>query len=178
MPQKQYLDAGQIVGTHGVRGEMRVQSWCDSIETFCSLKKVYLDAEGKTSAKVKSRPQKTVALMKMEGVDSIPEAEALRNTVLYLDRKDLKLPKDVYFIQDIIGLKAIDADTGLEYGTVTDVSETGANDVYHIQTVDGIGGKPSREVLIPAVPLVVKEIQIEDGVMLLTPIKGLFDDEN
>ena len=171
MPRKPYLEAGQVVGTHGVRGELRVQPWCDSAEAFCRLKRVYLGADGSGEVKVACRPHKTIALVKMDGVDTIPDAERLRGSVLYLAREDFKLPEGRYFIQDIIGLAVVDADTGETYGSITDVSETGANDVYHMRMGE-------REVLIPAVPSIVRSVDIDGGRVAITPIKGLLSDED
>ena len=70
MPKLQYLEAGQVVGTHGVRGELRVQPWCDSPAQFAALTTLYWDA-GKTPIKVKCRPHKNIVLVKMEGVDTV-----------------------------------------------------------------------------------------------------------
>lgn len=107
----------------------------------------------------------------MEGVNDVNEADGLRGRVLYINRDDVKLPKGVYFVQDIIGMRTIDCDTGEEYGEVTDVMKTGANDVYQI-TKDG------KEYLIPAIPDVIVERNIEDGILTIRPMKGIFDDED
>lgn len=171
MPKKQFLEAGQVVGTHGIHGEMRVQSWCDSVEVFCTLKKLYWDENGKESFKVKSRPQKNIVLMKAEGIDTIPQAEEYRNKIVYLNRKDLKLPKDTYFVQDLIGMKILDVDTSEQLGILIDVSPTGANNVYHMKTNDG------KEVLIPAIPLVVKQVDFDTDSIKIFVIKGLLDDD-
>lgn len=168
MPQKRFLEAGEVVSTHGVRGEMRVQAWCDTPESFCKLKTLYWDAEGRQPVKVKSRPHKTVVLMKAEGIDTVQDAAACRGRVLYLDRRDVKLPKDRYFVQDLVGCRVVDDDTGEQYGVLTAVSETGANNVYHMDC-DG------REVLIPAIPLVVKAVDVEAGEIRIFPMEGLFD---
>lgn len=170
MPVKAYLEAGQVVGTHGVRGELRVQPWCDSPGVLAGLRTLYWQ-EGGDPVSVRSRVHKNVVLMKVEGVDTVQDAAALRGRVLYLDRRDLKLPEGHYFIQDLIGLKVVDADTGEEYGVLSQVSPTGANDVYHVRT-------PQREVLIPAIAQVIVETAVEDGIMRIRPLKGLFDDEN
>ncbi|MDD2363167.1 MAG: ribosome maturation factor RimM [Oscillospiraceae bacterium] len=169
MPKKQYLEAGQVVGTHGIRGEVRVHPRCDSPEVLATLDVLYFD-EDKTPIKVKSRPHKNIALMKIEGIDNVQDAAALRGRMLYLDRNDLKLDEGSYFIADLIGLKVIDADSSQEYGTLSQVSPTGANDVYHVQTDKG-------EVLIPAVPSFIIETDIDNRFMKIRPIKGLFDDE-
>ncbi|MBR5524505.1 MAG: 16S rRNA processing protein RimM [Clostridia bacterium] len=170
MPQKPYLEAGQIVGTHGVRGEVRVQPWCDSPQQFATFKKLYWDANGKQPVKVKGRPHKNIALVVLEGVDTVEAAQVLRGKMLYVDRKDLKLPKGHYLVQDLIGLTVVDADTGDTYGTLTDVSQTGANAVYHMATDKG-------EILIPAIPDVVVEINLKRDILRLRPMKGLLDDD-
>ena len=170
MPQKPYLEAGQIVGTHGVRGEVRVQPWCDSPQQFATFKKLYWDAEGKKPVKVKGRPHKNIALVVLDGVTTVEEAQVLRGKMLYVDRRDIKLPKGHYLVQDLIGLTIVDADTGETYGKLTDVSQTGANAVYHMATEKG-------EVLIPAIPDVIIEVDIKRDVMRMRPMKGLLDDD-
>ena len=169
MPQKPFLEAGQIVSTHGVRGEVRVQPWCDSPEQFAGFRRLYWDAEGKQPVAVRSRPHKHVALTVIEGVTSVEAAAALRGRLLYVDRHDIRLPKGHHLVQDLIGLTVVDADTGEPYGTLTDVSQTGANPVYHMQT-------PRGEVLIPAIPSVVISIDTRAEILRLRPMKGLFDD--
>lgn len=170
MPQKPFLEAGQIVGTHGVRGETRVQPWCDSAEQFSGFKTLYWDAVGTQPVKVKARPHKQMALVCIEGVDTMEAAAALRGRMLYVSRKDIKLPKGHHLVQDLIGLAVVDADTGEQYGTLTDVSQTGANPVYHMQT-------PHGEVLIPAIPSIILSIDTVADVMKIRPMKGLLDDE-
>ena len=166
MPRKPFLEAGQIVGTHGVRGEVRVQSWCDSPEIFASLKTLYWDAAGTQPVRVKSRVHKNLALAKLEGVDTVQDASVLRGRILYLNRRDLDLG-DRYFIQDLVGLSVVDADSGTVYGELTDVSNTGANDIYHMRTPDG------REILIPDI---IRRVDIDGGRIAICPMKGLFDD--
>ncbi len=170
MPQKPYLEAGQIVGTHGVRGEVRVQPWCDSPQQFAGFKKLYWDAAGKQAVKVKGRPHKNIALVVLEGVTTVEAAQVLRGKMLYVDRRDLKLPKGHYLVQDLIGLTVVDADNGDTYGTLTDVSQTGANAVYHMATEKG-------EVLIPAIPDVIIKIDLKADRLYLRPMKGLLDDD-
>ena len=170
MPQKPYLEAGQIVGTHGVRGEVRVHPWCDSPQQFATFKKLYWDKEGKQPVKLKARPHKNIALALLEGIDTVEAAQVLRGKMLYVDRKDIKLPKGHHLVQDLIGLTVVDADTGVTYDTLTDVSQTGANAVYHMQTEKG-------EVLIPAIPDVIIEVNLKKDILRLRPMKGLLDDD-
>lgn len=172
MPRTEYLEVGQIVGTHGVRGEVRVQPWCDSPALFSTLTTLYWD-KGETPLKVKSRPHKNLALCKIEGVDTVEAAAALRGRILYLARGDLRLPEGRYFVQDLIGMAIVDADSGRLYGRLTDVSQTGANPVYHM-CEEGTG----REILIPAIPSVILEVDLETDVIRMRPLKGLLDDED
>lgn len=171
MPKKHYLEAGEIVGTHGVRGEVRVRPECDSPQVLAELRTLYFD-EGRRAVRVRARAHKSIVLMKLDGVDTVKQAAALRGQMLYLDRKDLKLEPGRHFICDLIGLTVVDDDTGTVYGECTDVSHTGSNDVYHLRTPEG------KEVLIPAIPSVVRRVDVDGGEIRIFPMLGLFDDEN
>lgn len=169
--RRQYLELGQIVGTHGVRGEMRVQPWCDSPAFFQQFHTLYFGQEGEGSAKVCScRPHGNVMLVTLEGVDTVENAAALRGRVLYMNRADAPLDEGDYFIQDLIGCRVVDADTGRLYGTLTQVSATGANDVWHVQDAAG------KEYLLPAIPPVVIETDVERERIKIRPLKGIFDE--
>ena len=89
--RKQFLDTGKIVGTHGIRGEVRIDPWCDSPEFLCAFKKLYLDENGETFIEVKSRPHKHIVLAKIKGVDTIEQAERLRGKIVYINRADIQL---------------------------------------------------------------------------------------
>ena len=170
MPQKPFLEAGQITGTHGVRGEVRIQPWCDSAEQFAGFTRLYWDAAGTRPVTITARPHKHMALASLEGVDTVEAAAALRGRVLYVDRRDIRLPEGRYLVQDLIGLTVVDADTGETYGRLTEVSQTGANAVYHMKTAHG-------PVLIPAIPQVVISIDTQADILRIRPMKGLLDDE-
>lgn len=168
---KQFLEAGKIVGTHGIQGEMRVECWCNSPDFLSSFKRLYLD-EGRTALTVSCRPHKNIVLMKAKGIGSIEEADRLRGRVLYLDRRDVRLEEGEHFFQDIIGLRVTDADSGAVYGTVRDILRTGSNDVYEMADAHG------RLCYIPVIPDIVAGFDFEDGAVLIHPMKGLFDDED
>ena len=158
------------MGTHGIKGEVRIEPWCDSPEFLCAFKKLYLDPNGAADIEVKSRPHKNITLAKIKGVETIDEAERLRGKTVYINRDDINLGEGVHFVQDLLGLEIRDADSGRVYGTLTDVSQTGANAVYHMQTDKG-------EVLIPAIPDVVIDIDTKKDILRLRPMKGLLDDD-
>ncbi len=156
--KKQFLDSGKIVGTHGIKGEVRIEPWADSPAFLCAFKTLYLDERGETAIRVKSRPHKNITLCKIEGVDTIEAAERLRGRIVYINRDDVHLDEGVHFVQDLIGSQVL-----------TDVLRTGANDVYEI-TRDG------RQYLAPVIDEVVRAIDTENGVVRITPMKGIFDD--
>lgn len=168
---EQYLEIGKVVSTHGLRGELRVDPWCDSPQFLCQFKTLYLK-KGETKLSVSSRPHKTIAIVKAKGIDTIEEAEKLRGKVLYINRSDAKLSPGEYFIQDLMGLDVIDIDTNENYGKITDVLKTGANDVYQVTDED------KKDYLIPVIDDVVKEIDINGGKVLIKPLKGIFDHED
>ncbi len=168
--KRKYLEAGKIVGTHGLKGEVRVDPWCDSASFLTRFKRLYY-SDGTELKVISSRAHKNIAVIHLEGVNDVNTADALRGRVLYIDRDDARLPEGTYFIQDIIGLRVIDIDSGEEYGEVTDVMKTGANDVYQV-TKDG------RDYLVPAIPGIIIERDIDGGIMRIRPIKGIFEDED
>ena len=168
---EQYLEIGKVVSTHGLRGELRVDPWCDSPQFLCQFKTLYLK-KGETKLSVSSRPHKTIAIVKAKGIDTIEEAEKLRGRVLYINRSDARLAPGEYFIHDLMGLDVIDIDTSKSYGKITDVLKTGANDVYQVTD------EKKKDYLIPVIDDVVKEIDINGGKVLIKPLKGIFDDED
>lgn len=170
--KKQYLETGKIVGTHGIKGEVRIEPWCDSPQFLSEFTTLYLDDGGKTFIEVKSRPHKNITLAKIKGVDTIEQAERLRGRIVYINRDEIELEEGVNFVQDLIGLEVIDADSGKTYGKITDVLRTGANDVYEI--TDGSG----KKYLAPVIDDVIVRRDIDGGYVLIRPLKGIFDDED
>ena len=168
---KQYLEVGRIVGTHGIQGEMRVECWANSPAFLSQFKKLYLDA-GAQELSVSCRPHKNIALMRVKGIASIEQADELRGKVLYISRADARLEEGEHFVQDIIGLSVINADTGAVYGTVKDVLKTGSNDVYEMQTAD------QKLFYIPVIPDIIDRLDFDAGAVYIHPMKGLFDDED
>lgn len=170
--KKQYLETGKIVGTHGIKGEVRIDPWCDSPEFLACFPKLYLDDKGETFIEVKSRPHKNITLAKIKGVDSIEQAERLRGKIVYINRDDIELEEGVNFVQDLIGLEVRDVDNGKVYGKLTDVIYTGANDVYEITDDNG------KKYLAPVIDEVIVETNVDEGYVLIYAMKGIFDDEN
>lgn len=170
---KEYLEIGQIVSTHGVRGEVRLNPWCDGPEFVKKFKTLYRDEMGKSSFKVIScRPHGNVAVIKLEGVDTIEAARALKNTVLYMKRADVNLPEGKWFISELIGCEVLDADnSAISYGTLKDIDSGAANDIWYVLTPD------EKEVLIPAIKDVVIKCDVADNKVYIRPLRGLFDED-
>lgn len=169
--KKEYIETGEIVGTHGVRGMVRIKPWADDAAFLCGFKVLY-SGDGKIPLKInKIQPHGNIVIAEIDGVNSIEKAERLRGSVLYIKRCDAKIPDGRYFISELIGCRVIDFDTGDDYGVISDVSPTGANDVWHIN----LNGK---EYLLPAIDDVVKDVDIDNEEVKISPMKGIFDDEN
>ena len=128
-----YLQTGKIVSTHGVHGEVKLLPWADGPEFLLQFHTLYLD--GKAYQVEQSRVQKTCVLLKLEGVDTVEAASALRDKVVSIARADAKLPEGSLFIADLLGLPVYDGETML--GTLAEVMPTPANDVYVVKSEDG-----------------------------------------
>lgn len=165
----EYLEAGRIVGTHGVRGEPRLEPWCDSAEFLRQFETLYWEKSKEPVHVVSSRVHKSLLLLILEGVTSVEQADALRGRVLCFRREDVHLPENTFFRQDLIGLTVRSAEDGKIFGTLTSVLETGANDVYEIREPSG------KTTLIPAIPQTVKRVSLEEGIIEIVPMEGMFD---
>lgn len=166
--KKQYLEAGKIVTTHGIKGEIKIMPYTDYPELLCEFDRLFLGKNHEEISIERSRVFKNMVIAKLEGYDTPEAAEKLRNKILYMHRDDLELDEDTYFIQDLIGIEVSDADSGFIYGKITDVMQTGANDVYVVQGKD-------REYLVPAIPEVVVTTDIDESTMTIRPLEGLFE---
>ena len=165
--KKEYLEAGKIVTTHGIRGEVKIMPYTDTPELLCEFDRLFI---GKDKAEIyidRARVAKNMVIAKIEGIDTVEAAEKYRNKVLFMHRDDLELDEDTYFIQDLIDMEVKDVDSGFVYGKITDVLQNGANDVYVI--------KGDREYLVPAIPDVGISTDIDSNIMLIRPLEGLFD---
>lgn len=165
------LQVGVITSTHGVRGEVKVFPTTDDVARFKKLKKVILDT-GKENIELEIAGVKffkNMVILKFKEFDNINDVEKYRQKKLYVTRENaVKLKKNEYFIADLIGL-TVQTDEGEALGELTDVLQTGANDVYVIQTADG------EEILLPAIKECIKEVDVEGRSMLVHMMPGLRD---
>ncbi len=164
-----YLPAGRIINTHGFRGTVKLESWCDSPDILAELPEIWF-CEGNTYRPcrvLRASVFKQFVLMDLEGVESEEAANRLRNSEVYAARADLPLGEGDYFIADLLGLPVKHADSGAMLGTLKDINTAGARDLYVIKT-------PHGESLVPAVPEFLVKIDPEDAIYL-RPIPGLLE---
>lgn len=168
---QQYIEAAKVVTTHGIRGEMKIEFWCEDADFLGRFRTLYLDKNGQKPVRVTSvRPIGRMGLVKLAGVEDMDAARALVGTVLYFDRADAKLPEGTWFYQDLVGIQVRDADTGRVYGRVKSVDHPGPQDIYTVAGADG------REYRFPGVDAFLKELNPVEGYLLVAPIPGMFDD--
>lgn len=163
------LQVGIITSTHGVRGEVKVFPTTDDAGRFKRLREVLLDT-GKELLPLKIEGVKffkQLVILKFKGIDDIGDVEKYRQKSLYVTRENaVRLGRDEYFIADLIGMAVTD-EQGSPIGVLTDVLETGANDVYVIETADG------RELLLPAIRQCILDVDTEAGRMKVHLLEGL-----
>ena len=162
--QKQYLEAGKIVNTHGVRGEVKIQPWSDSPAFLCSIPCFYIDNTPFTVRR--ASVHKDCVIAALDGVTDLDQAILFKNKIVYIDRKDAKLPEGQFFVQDLIGLTVIEQDTQNTVGTIKEILDLPAGNVYVVQGAD-------REILIPAVPAFILQTDLEAGVVYVHLIEGM-----
>lgn len=168
----EYLEIGQIVNTQGLKGVVKVNPFTDDVKRFEELEKVYIEYKKELIlVKIKEvRYQKNQVLLKLEGIDTIEEAEKYRDCYLKISRKDAKsLPEDTYYIADLLGLKIYNEKEEL-IGELDDIFPTGSNDVYVVK--DEVG----KEILIPAIGDVIKQIDLEKERITVVIPEGLQQD--
>ena len=165
------LQVGVITGTHGLKGEVKVFPTTDDKERFLDLEEVLLDTGDELlELKVEyCKFFKKFVFVKFEGLDEINEVEKYKRCPLLVTRDNaVELEEDEYFIADLIGL-AVVTDAGEALGTVKDVMETGANDVYIVEMKDG------RELLLPAIGDCILDVNLDEGRMTVHVLDGLMD---
>lgn len=158
---KDFITIGQIINTHGLKGEVKVYPLTDDINRFKELRSVYIEGILKIVTGCKLQAKKVI--LKIEGIDSIEKASTYKGKYLEVSRKNaIRLEEGRYFIADIIGCRVVDEE-GIFYGKISEVINTHHNDVYWI--------KGDRELLIPAVEDIVLRIDIEKQEIIIKPVK-------
>ncbi len=171
MEKKNYLECAIIINTHGVRGDLKLESLCDSPAVLAGLKRVFFCDSGmyREVKVLHASVFKSFVLATLEGIGDMDKAMAQKGKTLYAAREDFKLKKGDYFIADLVGLPVIDNKDGKVYGKVSEVINRGASDIYIVKTDEG-------ERMMPAVKEFVKRVDIEKGIFVEV-IPGLLTDD-
>ena len=164
---KKFLTIGEITKPHGIKGEVKVFPLTDDIQRFKKLKRVFIDGQEVKISYVTVGHDR--AILRLEGVDSVEDAEKLRKKLLVVPREEaVRLEEDAYFIEDLKDCTVYDEE-GLELGKVAEVIQTGANDVYW--------SKKPKELLIPAIRDVVLSVDVEAEKIIIKPIRVWSDED-
>jgi len=160
--KEKFLEAGEIVNTHGVRGEVKIVPWADSAEFLRGFKQLYING---TDYRLRgSFVHKDCLIASLEGVEDVNAAMVLKGKRVCIDRTAVRLPKGKYFLSDIIGAKVVSED-GSEIGTLADVIENPTQNVYVV--------RGETEHLIPAVPEFIRGVDVDEGVVTVHLIEGM-----
>lgn len=162
--KNRYLEAGKIVNTHGIAGEVKILPWADGPEFLLDFDTLYID--GQPVELKGARVHKNCVLAKLAGIDDINQAMKLRDKIVCIDREDVELEEGAFFLADLMGLEVREAETGKVLGTIHDILTPPANNVYVVR-----GGE--REYMIPAVPEFILETNIDGGYLLVRLIEGM-----
>ena len=160
--KQQYLEAGKITNTHGVRGEVRITPWADSVAFLRGFRTFYID--GQPVRVLRSRVHKNQLIAQLEGYDDVNAAMTLKNKVIHIDRADAKLPEGRYFLQDLLGMRVV-SDAGEALGELADVLDLPQGSVYVV--------RGTREILIPDVPEFLLNIDAERGEITVHLLEGM-----
>ena len=166
--EKQFLEAGEIVSTHGIQGEVKILPWADSPEFLLSFRTLYLNGQPYTVQS--SRVHKTCVLAKLQGIDNPEDATLLRGKVVSIDRSQVKLPKGTYFCCDLEGLEVFDLRLDRVIGKLTEVLERPASSIYVVKNGDA-------EYMIPVAGDFIQGVDLEAGRLTVKTIPGMVGDE-
>ncbi len=169
MEKKTYLEIAKIINTHGVRGAVKLDPWCDSPDMLKKIKKLYLENGACYDVSDVKMIGGGFVVCSLSGITTVEAAVKLKNKILLAKREDIPVEEGSFFICDLIGLPVKDAESGVTYGVIEDVIQNTVQDIYSIKTESG------KTVLLPAVPAFVKTIDTENAVYI-TPIAGFFDE--
>jgi 16S rRNA processing protein RimM len=167
--EPRFLAVGRVIKPHGVNGEVRVEPMTDQPERFGWLKAIFVgEARPRRVGVISARRHGNFVLLKLDGYPTRTEAELLRNELLQVPEDEaIPLEEGEYFLHQLLGLQVV-TESGQRLGRLTDVLETGANNVFIIDGPDG-------ELLVPDIPDVVLEVDIAGGRVVIRPLPGLLD---
>ncbi|MBP3320261.1 MAG: 16S rRNA processing protein RimM [Clostridia bacterium] len=171
MPENQYLPVGKFVGVRGLNGELKVDSWMDNPDDFCKLKNIFIKKNNQNILVniINYRYHKSHILVKLKNICDRTGADEFVNHEIYAHRDNIPKNSDRYFIQDLINCQVIDFSSNKIYGVLSNIFNTGANDIYVIKN-------NNKEYLVPIIPGTVKDINLDHNKIYISPISGIFDE--
>ena len=162
------IKIGKIVNAVALKGEVKVYHYTDYKERFEEINELIIDNKKYKIENV--RYQKEIAIIKLEGINDRTMAENIKDKDIYITENDLReLPEDTYYIKDLVGLKVVDYQSGNTIGTVSDVLQNSAQDIYTVKLENG------KEIMIPAVSEFIKEISMDEKNIKVKLIPGFMD---
>lgn len=172
MARKEYLCVGKIVGSRGLKGEVKVLHYCDGFDVFLGIKNFFTDTIDKNFLSIKDiRVHKQHILLRLNDVNTKTDAEKLRNNYLYAFREDIPIEPESYFIEELKNCDIYNFKTHKFYGTLKDVLNTGANDIYEIYNPE-----EKKEYLVPIIKNTVVNIDLDENKIFINPVEGIFDE--
>ncbi len=169
-----YIETGEIISLHGIRGEVKVYPWTDYPEFLEEFDTFYIKKNKMHYQRLNAvnvRTHKNVVLIEFEGIDNTEVARNLIGKTLYLDKDEIALEEGTFFIADLIGCKVINNDTNEILGTIKDVKNLGASDIYYIESENG------AEYMFPAVDEFLMGTDIDAKTVRIKVIEGMFDED-
>ena len=165
---KDYIKVGKIVNTHGVKGYVKCMPLTDDLERFEDLKYIYTEKDNQKRLIKEVWDRKGMVYLKLENIDDMETAESFKDTYISILEDQLRvLPQDSYYLFDLEGMDVYSGE-GDYLGKITEIYQTGANDVYEVSNKD-------KSFLIPAIKDVVKSVDVQDKKMIINIIEGLLE---
>lgn len=154
---KRFLEAGRLNSPRGLKGELKFECWCDSIEFLSGVKYLYLDPQGNRSIEVKAF-RETVGTVIFKGYEDRTSASSLTGRTVYFDREDIPLPEGVFYNDDLIGLTVTDELTGNVVGKLVRIEEGRASNIYYVEG--------EKKYVIPAVKEFIVKADPQTGIII------------
>ena len=160
----QYIEAGRITNTHGLRGEVKIEVWLDSPAALSDYPRVFI--EGREYRLLSAKPQKQFVIAALETITDVSSAMTLKGKSVFIARDDERLPEGGYFLQGLLGAKVVE-ENGSEVGVIEDILERPASEIYIVRNPQG------REILIPAVPAFILKTDADAGIVMVHLLEGM-----
>lgn len=171
MARKKYLCVGRIIGSRGLKGEVKVEHYCDSPDVFFDIGRLFIDINGNPLDVENMRVHKLQVLLSLKGIENKDSAEKLRGKYIYAFRDDIPIDPGSYFIEELKDCDVYNFESNRFYGILKDVLNTGANDIYEIYNEE-----EKKEYLVPVIKGTLINVNLDENKIFINPIEGIFDE--